>query len=158
MFVNTFHVLEQLRKSKLRNNTILCNGVNPIRVNRNRKSKWFVSWKEYPASRYDRYCTGFFLLISSELIEAMNREWPYVRFFWIDDYWMTAMLGQVINVTLEFDNNHIILNGFKIRDNYFKSLPMLYGAHADRDLSLVYSLWKSLLVNKKIDDKYNIYF
>ena len=151
-------MLGQLRKSKLRNNTILCYGVNPIRVNRNRKSKWFVSWNEYPAARYDRYCTGFFLLISSELIEAMNREWPYVRFFWIDDYWMTAMLGQVVNVTLEFDNNHIILNGFKIRGNNFKSLSILYGAHADRDLTLVYSLWNSLLINNKLNYIYNLYF
>lgn len=148
-------MLGQLRNSKLRNNTILCYGVGPIRVNRNRKSKWFISWKEYPTAIYDRYCTGFFLLISSELIEAMNREWPYVRFFWIDDYWMTAMLGQVVNVTLEFDNNHIFLKGYKIQDNYLKRLPTLYAVHTYHNFTLLNNFWNSLLMIKGFVKKDN---
>jgi len=147
VFVNTFNVLNELRSSKLKHGQIFCNGVNPMKVNRNRKSKWFVTWEEYPEVKYDRYCTGFFLLISRELIPAMYKEAPYVKFFWIDDYWMTGMVGKIVKSDLIFLNNHILINPFKIRTNYEKRLPTLYGVHTDHDINFLTEMWDKILLN-----------
>ena len=126
---------------------MFCNGVNAIRVSRNKKSKWYVTWEEFPNYRFDPYCTGFFVIISSELIPAMYEESQYVRFFWIDDYWMSAMLGKAVNVQLIFRNNHIIIKPEKIRENYKKRIDGLYGAHMDHDLNFLIEMWNHLLVS-----------
>lgn len=133
---------------------MLCFGVNPIKVSRNKKSKWYVTWEEFPQVKYDRYCTGFFLLISSELVPAMYAESFYVRFFWIDDYWMSAMLGKAVNAKLQFENNRVIIIPRKNRTaEYIKKIETLYAIHTDHQLNFLTEMWNHVLLNHKLIKK-----
>lgn len=149
MFVNTFYVFDQLSRLKRARKSIACFGVRPIKVIRNPKSKWFVTWQEFPAVKFDRYCTGFLLLISSDLIASMNAKWPYVRFFWIDDYWMTAMLGKEVGAKLLFRNQQIVLNGYKLNTTDMSNVTRIYGFHADHRIDRVNDMWQALLTHRR---------
>lgn len=142
MFVNMLLVVNYLRRTrdeKLRGK-ILCYGVNPTRAIRNKKSKWYVSWQEYSQNNFDRYCTGFFLLMDGQLIASMYNESLYSKLFWIDDYWLTAVVGNRVNATLEFYNNIIVLDLFIIK-NYFQKLKHFFGIHTNQNLTLMNEIW-----------------
>lgn len=128
-------------------NKMICYGVDEIRASRNKKSKWYVSWQEFPDAYMSRYCTGFFLLMKTQLISKMFNESFYVKFFWIDDYWMTAILGKSLNVSLSFLNKHFYANPKRvIGRSYANQLSSLFAIHTEQNLTLLFELWHNTLV------------
>lgn len=156
MFVNTYNVLELIRTSTIDTKTIICIGQYSVDVIRDPMSKWYVSPNEFSPEKYDTYCVGIFLLMSNELFASMNRQWPYVRFFWVDDYWMSAILGQKVNVTYDFRFESIIAYGDRTA---LQNISSILGMHTDQDINLMREMCNLFVVdlldktkNQKVDD------
>ena len=138
--MNTFTLLKYLDQKKLNENEIICYGVKQTKAVRNKKSKWYLSLEEYPDKMLGRYCPGFFFLMKGSLIASLYKESAYVKFFWIDDYWLTNMVASRLNVTLVFNNKQIILEPFRIK-NFNKQQENILVVHMFQNLNKMNDYW-----------------
>ncbi|XP_053677288.1 uncharacterized protein LOC128727404 [Anopheles nili] len=100
VFINTpvlYDVLEQVATLR---NLLLCQLVTNQNVKRTHRSKWFVSWREYPSRSYPPYCPGYTILYSADVAWLLYREAQRQPFFWIDDVHITGTVAQRVNVTV----------------------------------------------------------
>uniref|UniRef100_A0AAG5DEP6 Hexosyltransferase n=1 Tax=Anopheles atroparvus TaxID=41427 RepID=A0AAG5DEP6_ANOAO len=100
VFVNTpvlYDVLDQVAPQQ---NLLLCQLVTKLAVKRTHRSKWFVSWREYPAQYYPPHCPGYSILYSPDVARRLYREAQRQPFFWIDDVHITGTVAQNVNVTI----------------------------------------------------------
>lgn len=79
------------------------------------KSKWKVAEEEFKGLKYYPipYCNGYFVIITSDLIEPMLRAVRKNPFFWVDDVYLFGLLPATVgnvtfiniskNLTLKFD-------------------------------------------------------
>ena len=169
VFVNMFrliHLTKTLKEKDAKSLKIYCNGWNSgANVNRNKKSKWYVSKKEFRNDKYDKYCSGFFLIIVNDLIPLLYNRSFHTPFFWVDDYWMTGMVAKEANVTLSFRNDIIQyqengLSNFQTK----KAFQILLAIHLD-DQNLMLTLWdylfrinmKEMFYDLEIENQYRFY-
>ena len=54
--------------------------------------KWAVSKWDFEADFYPPYCSGIALVLSLDMVLALSRIMSRVRFFWVDDVFLTGML------------------------------------------------------------------
>ncbi|CAF0848500.1 unnamed protein product [Brachionus calyciflorus] len=93
--INTFKVLQFLKQVKLKPKTIACNLLYDSGVIRDVSSKWYLSVEEYAPDKFMDYCSGAAYIITSDVLEEMYNKSHYVHFVWIDDFYMTGLLGHV---------------------------------------------------------------
>ncbi|XP_062607286.1 beta-1,3-galactosyltransferase brn-like [Saccostrea cucullata] len=60
---------------------------------RDKSSKWYVPFEDYPFHRYPPYLAGGAIIASMDLVQQMTAAFPYVKYLVIDD----AYLGIVAN-------------------------------------------------------------
>ncbi|ELU01686.1 hypothetical protein CAPTEDRAFT_214885 [Capitella teleta] len=63
-----------------------------------RDDKWQVSTEEYPDEYYPPYCSGMTYLFSTDVAAKLYEASFFVRFFWVDDVYITGMLREKANV------------------------------------------------------------
>ena len=93
---------------------MICQGSTKSRIQRNLKSKWFVTHQELKGTYYHPYCStnkhtrtvavGYAVFISSDLIMNMVNSIYKIDYFCIDDYFLTGLLAK------EAQAKHIMLN------------------------------------------------
>ena len=68
---------------------------------RDSSSKWFVTYEELPKepSYYPTYCTGWIYITNPGTAAAMVEAATRLRFFWIDDVWVTGYIARDLNIT-----------------------------------------------------------
>ena len=94
--INMYKLLtEYLPAFKKKSKTILCHhlptGTMPII--RDKKSKWYVKESEFRGQTYyPQYCSGFFVMITNDVIPAIYRSAHLTPFFWVDDVYMYGLL------------------------------------------------------------------
>ncbi|ELT90553.1 hypothetical protein CAPTEDRAFT_45406, partial [Capitella teleta] len=59
-----------------------------------RDDKWQVSTEEYPDEYYPPYCSGMTYLFSTDVAAKLYEASFFVRFFWVDDVYITGMLRE----------------------------------------------------------------
>jgi beta-1,3-galactosyltransferase 1 len=69
-------------------------------VDRNSRSKWYISKSEIFVPYYKPYCAGAAYLFSPDLPQLFYNLSFYVKFFWIDDYYITGMLTYITKTHL----------------------------------------------------------
>jgi len=80
---------------------ILCQyHVNGL-VRRSYRSKWRVSYSEYPGRFYPPYCQGWAVLYSPDVVFQLYKESQMSSYFWIDDVFVT---GKTIGI---FDTHRV---------------------------------------------------
>ena len=68
-------------------------------VHRHPKNKWYVSKLEYNNTKYPTYCEGYAYITKTETVKKLF-EWSFkMKLFWIDDVYVTGLLGEKINAT-----------------------------------------------------------
>jgi hypothetical protein len=67
-------------------------------VVRSWRSKWRVSFKEYPAKTYPPYCPGWAILYSPDVVFDLYREAQKSDYFWIDDVHITGTLADRVRL------------------------------------------------------------
>uniref|UniRef100_A0A182RQX3 Hexosyltransferase n=1 Tax=Anopheles funestus TaxID=62324 RepID=A0A182RQX3_ANOFN len=100
VFINTPVLYNALARVVPQRNLLLCQLVTKLSVKRTHRSKWFVSWREYPARYYPPHCPGYSILYSPDVAWQLYREAQRQPFFWIDDVHITGTVAQQVNVTI----------------------------------------------------------
>lgn len=89
-------------------NLIFCNRRSNSRVLRSYRSKWRVSFSEYPDKIYPTYCPGWFLLYSQNVVFDLYKEAQKSKYFWIDDIHLTGTLVKKLNLVHEDSKPYMI--------------------------------------------------
>ncbi|KFB48699.1 AGAP006142-PA-like protein [Anopheles sinensis] len=100
VFINTPVLYDVLERVAPQQNLLLCQLVTKLAVKRTHRSKWFVSWREYPAPYYPPHCPGYSILYSHDVARQLYHEAQRQPFFWIDDVHITGTVAQNVNVTI----------------------------------------------------------
>ncbi|XP_066595576.1 beta-1,3-galactosyltransferase 5 isoform X2 [Prorops nasuta] len=90
------HDLTLLRNQRL----ILCDVSLSSPVKRTWRSKWRVSYLEYPGRYYPAYCLGWAILYTPDSVLLLYREAQREPYFWIDDIHITGIIAHKLNLTL----------------------------------------------------------
>lgn len=102
-FVNAPYLLETLnhKLSPLgARNLLMCQLSWDGRVKRSYRSKWRVSYSEYPDRWYPPYCRGWVIIYSPDVVYKLYTEAQVNPFFWIDDVHITGTMAVKQNISL----------------------------------------------------------
>nr|XP_034314780.1 beta-1,3-galactosyltransferase 5-like [Crassostrea gigas] len=81
--------LKKLRKSTLRESGLMLGKVfffsTPFR---DKTSKWFVTWEDYPFVNYPNYLAGFAYLMTADVVKRFSLAIPYIQPIPIDDTYL----------------------------------------------------------------------
>ena len=94
--VNTYQLyMEILPRFENKSKQIFCNHILPgtMPILRNKKSKWYVNEKFFKGQKYyPRYCSGFMVLFTNDVIPAIYRSASMTPFFWVDDVYLYGLV------------------------------------------------------------------
>ncbi|XP_058066186.1 beta-1,3-galactosyltransferase brn [Anopheles bellator] len=100
VFINAPVLYDVLERVAPQRKLLLCQLVTKLSVKRTHRSKWYVSWREYPSRYYPPHCPGYSILYSRDVARELYREAQRQPFFWIDDVHITGTVAQNVNVTI----------------------------------------------------------
>lgn len=110
-------------------NLLLCSVARNVRVFRSYRSKWHVSFTEYPERRYPTYCPGWHVLYSPDVLFRLYKAAQNHSYFWIDDVLVTGILAKENNIT-HIDSSLFVLDEDQMDDVKAMrnvSKPFLFG-------------------------------
>ena len=81
-------------------NLLLCARKAHTTVLRSYRSKWRVSFSEYPAYSYPEYCSGGAVIYSPDVVFRIYKQVQSLPFFWIDDVHITGTAAKLAQVPL----------------------------------------------------------
>ncbi|KAH8322148.1 hypothetical protein KR059_005744 [Drosophila kikkawai] len=73
---------------------LLCRLVKESRVKRSYRSKWRVTYKEYPHRFYPHYCPGMAIVYASDVVRRLYKAAQKAKYFWVDDVLVTGILAE----------------------------------------------------------------
>lgn len=114
-------------------------------ASRSYRNKWRVSYAEYPEKYYPRYCSGWGIIMSADVVRhlyAITRSRPY---FWIDDVFISGLLAADLGL------RHVDLASRGVASDYPHvhrwlansrphSLPPIFG-YPDSDAGTIDAMW-----------------
>ncbi|GBM28259.1 Beta-1,3-galactosyltransferase 1 [Araneus ventricosus] len=80
-------------------NLMMCYLLRSSQVNRSYRSKWRVSFKEYPARKYPTYCAGWGVLMSPDVVFKLYLLSSKIPYFWVDDVHVTGTLASHVGIS-----------------------------------------------------------
>lgn len=104
------HLKIRFEDEKEEKSSILCYVHNKMKVIRDKKSKWFVSPKEFANKYYSKYCSGSAFVITKDAVKKISQNSHRVKFFWVDDYFLTGRVAKILRINLVEFNSVYILN------------------------------------------------
>ena len=79
---------------------LMCYLMTPVPVDRNEKSRYYISHDEYPDKFYPPFCIGWAFLYTRDIVEEMCRYMLQTEVFKLADTWTTGMvMKKVQNLT-----------------------------------------------------------
>ena len=106
LIVNVFKLVEYVKEieklKKQYSRTIFCSVFSNERPRRYLGDKWFVTKEEYPFGRYPAYCEGYAYIMRKDLIVPLYEASLRLKYYWIDDVYVTGMLVDRINATRQY--------------------------------------------------------
>ncbi|KAH8039111.1 hypothetical protein HPB51_005236 [Rhipicephalus microplus] len=100
VLVNLFALSAYLNSGVMSLPGIHCQVISGARPFRLRKSKWYVRKQDYASETYPSYCAGAAFIMQPSILFALYEASTHVPFFWVDDVYVTGILGEYANVTL----------------------------------------------------------
>jgi len=139
-FVNVPYLLEILnyRLSPLgARNLLMCQLTISGMVKRSYRSKWRVSYSEYPNRWYPIYCNGWVIVYSPDVIYKLYMEAQVTPYFWIDDVHITGTIAVKQNIT-QTDLGELAVNESDVLDekNISKKFVFCLLTEANTDQSM----------------------
>lgn len=119
---------------------LICSLKTNAPVVRTYRSKWRISFDDYPGRYYPPYCQGWYVLYSPDVIFQLYKELQRHRFFKMEDVLVTGMVADKIKYANHSDSTQLayVYHHFKFRPNYF-----LFGGY-DWDTEYIRKLWTTL--------------
>ncbi|XP_076316741.1 beta-1,3-galactosyltransferase 5-like isoform X1 [Tachypleus tridentatus] len=108
IFVDIFQLVTYLKGSlglAPPRGLIMCFLIRNPYVKRSQRSKWRVSFKEYPGKYYPPYCAGWGIIMSPDVVFNLYLQSTQVPYFWVDDVHVSGTLAQRAGVNhVDFTN------------------------------------------------------
>lgn len=98
VLVNPFRLNSWLQNHSNLTTELWCNVIVNASVDRNRKSKWYVTPQEYAPSRYPNYCLGMAYIMPPPVVSALYQASQRLPQYWIDDVFATGILAEAAGV------------------------------------------------------------
>lgn len=101
IFVNMPNLIALLNSDLAPFNTkklMFCTPFKYPKVKRSYRSKWRVSFREYPSKYYPPYCPGWAVVYSPDTVFMLYREAQRSEYFWIDDVHITGILAKRLDL------------------------------------------------------------
>lgn len=129
---------------------ILCNHIYPgtMLIIRDKRSKWYVDENHFKGQKfYPRYCSGFMVMITNDVIPAIYRSAMLTPFFWVDDVYLYGLApGNVPGIHYnDFKKGSHQLNGqlaLKCYRNASKTCSYLVTGAGRRDAMV--EIWSNM--------------
>ena len=163
IIVDIFILWRHLKKldefKQIGKKAILCNVWTKMGVIRKNTSKWYVPQTEFKQNYYGKYCSGSAFLITRELAVKMYRISKHIKFFWVDDYYVSGLLARASNATF-YSFNELYVFQSKIVEEKFKLSKPIFG-HVSKNINNFYTIWHHIfneqmkLIPKLPNDKQN---
>ena len=119
-----------------------------FKVSRENNSKWFISKDEFEPDIYGKYCSGSAFLLTNDLPPLMYNSSLHIKFFWVDDYYISGMLATSVNATY-FKLNQIYIVSDNIVEKTFKpSWDYTVFFHIQNQTNTMHKFWKHILANQ----------
>ncbi|XP_065307032.1 beta-1,3-galactosyltransferase 5-like [Dermacentor albipictus] len=109
VLVNVFALLSYLKSGVMALTGFHCKVVRGAMPFRTQKSKWYVSEKDFPQKVYPPYCAGAAFIMQPTVLFAIYHASRHVPFFWVDDVYVTGVVGEHANITLVDMSESILL-------------------------------------------------
>jgi len=115
IFINIFSLVTHLQElssqlKKPASKLLLCLVWYRMKVMRDRRSKWYLSPKEFPNDVFPTYCSGSAFIMTPDVASAMYNASFQVPFFWVDDFYVTGLLARAVGVTHQNFNSVYMLS------------------------------------------------
>jgi beta-1,3-galactosyltransferase 1 len=119
MIVNSFNLLRHLKalgeNYEIKDDhVIMCNLFKRMKVMRDPKSKWFLSEQDFKKDYFEKYCSGSAFLVTGDLIFSIYKKSLHMKFFWIDDYFITGLVPNALGYV-----KHRSLNSLYVLNPYY---------------------------------------
>ncbi|KAL1516555.1 hypothetical protein ABEB36_000460 [Hypothenemus hampei] len=126
---------------------LFCNVKKDVEAIRSYRSKWRVSFNEYPFRNYPNYCPGWVILYSPDVAFKLYKSAQIDpgSFFWIDDVYVTGILAERNNIT-HTDNGNSILSRELINNVSSTKNDFLFGP-PNMDPEEIEHLWLKVVHN-----------
>jgi beta-1,3-galactosyltransferase 1 len=148
VLMNTFALLDyvdELKTQKFKiENTIMCFIWSKAMVQRKNTSKWFVTYDEIKADIYFDYCAGAAYILTPDLAALYFNISQYVKFFWIDDYYITGKIRTLSNTTLINIESKFLLSESSSHEFYTLDNRIIFG-HFTKKINEFYRIWQKIL-------------
>jgi beta-1,3-galactosyltransferase 1 len=148
VLMNTFALLDyvdELKTQKFKiENTIMCYTWSKAVVQHNNTSKWFVTYDEINADIYLDYCAGAAFILTPDLAPLYFNLSQYVKFFWIDDYYITGQIRSLTNTTLISITSKFIMKESSSNEFYTLGNQIIFG-HFTKRINEFYRVWQKIL-------------
>ena len=89
-FILMRHLKSLLRYNLISQRTLMCLVWVRMTVMRDKNSKWYLSKDEFKKDHYGKYCSGSAYILTNDLPQHMYNTSFFLKFFWVDDYYMTG--------------------------------------------------------------------
>lgn len=104
-------------------------------VKRSYRSKWRVSYSEYPNRWYPIYCRGWAIVYSPDVIYKLYTEAQVTPYFWIDDVHITGTIAIKQNI-IQTDLGELAVNESDVPDDKNISYKFVFCLLTDVDKSM----------------------
>ncbi|CDW57568.1 Galactosyl T domain containing protein [Trichuris trichiura] len=145
MFVNIFGIMRLLQKENARNpsvKTFYCTVWTKMKPERNKESKWYVSYDEFSQRVYPKYCSGSSYSLTMRAVRPLLDSVKHTTFLWVDDAYITGLLASVAKVHLTDIRSIYKFSDDKMK-NFFDN-PSIF-VHLPNTMNKRYALWKKTL-------------
>ncbi|KAK6176906.1 hypothetical protein SNE40_015116 [Patella caerulea] len=149
IMVNIYHLLKYIHekletKTQPIKNLLLCNKWKRMHVIREKRSKWYVSKEEFPYDFFPAYCSGSAFVMSADVVQKMELASRKMPFFWIDDYYLTGMVFNTLQIKHTEFNKAYILNQYVALNRYANDTAHSLVFYHTGKMSTFYALWKRI--------------
>lgn len=101
--------------------------------------------QEYPDARYPRYCYGWGVIMSPDVVFAVYKQSKNANFFWIDDVFVTGMLAAKVGINHVDLQPKLALNSDKViswlKDDIITLPPLFIHPDLVTNFSSLYTFW-----------------
>ncbi|XP_014663144.1 PREDICTED: beta-1,3-galactosyltransferase 5-like [Priapulus caudatus] len=97
-WIDMYQVAQLLLPRRGQKRLCLCNEWIGMPVLRDRASKWYVSEAEYEGRVFKPYCSGWAMLLTTDVARGLDHIAPSMPYFWIDDVHVSGPLLDKIGV------------------------------------------------------------
>lgn len=153
IITNPFLILRHLdtlaRYKIYQKKTVMCNVWSRMVVQRDKGNKWYLPKSEFFPDYFSPYCSGSAYIFTGDLATEMYEKSFYLKFLWIDDFYITGLLADAVNATHTYFNSMYMVNKGLVESTFMgKHGDHTIFGHIPDSINRMYKLWKYLLANQ----------